>query len=105
MCIRDSAKSLRKTCHDKQMALEITAARPDPALLDLPWSVPLEGPLLARHRPREVERCRVRSRRGDLECHLLIVARLPDPEVGPVGSWKAQKVAAPARDAATFGCV
>src|SRR5450756_2860166 len=24
------------------MALEITAARPDPALLDLPWSVPLE---------------------------------------------------------------
>lgn len=25
------------------MALEITAARPDPALLDLPWSVPLEN--------------------------------------------------------------
>ncbi len=25
-----------------QMALEITAARPNPALLDLPWSVPLE---------------------------------------------------------------
>ena len=24
------------------MALEITTARPDPALLDLPWSVPLE---------------------------------------------------------------
>ena len=24
------------------MPLEITAARPDPALLDLPWSVPLE---------------------------------------------------------------
>src|SRR5690606_27789450 len=24
------------------MALEITAARPDPALLDLPWSVPPE---------------------------------------------------------------
>src|SRR5664279_2576167 len=24
------------------MALEITAARPDPALLDLPWGVPLE---------------------------------------------------------------
>src|SRR5450756_455939 len=24
------------------MALEITSARPDPALLDLPWSVPLE---------------------------------------------------------------
>ena len=24
------------------MALEITAARPDPALLDLPWSTPLE---------------------------------------------------------------
>src|SRR5665811_980279 len=41
MCIRDSAKSLRKTCHDKQMALEISAARPNPALLDLPWSVPL----------------------------------------------------------------
>ena len=24
------------------MALEITAARPDPALLDLPWRTPLE---------------------------------------------------------------
>ena len=24
------------------MALEITAARPDPALLDLPWRIPLE---------------------------------------------------------------
>ena len=24
------------------MALEITAARPDPALLDLPWHIPLE---------------------------------------------------------------
>ena len=24
------------------MALEITAARPDPALLDLPWELPLE---------------------------------------------------------------
>ena len=29
-------------CHDEQVALEITAARPDPALLDLPWSTPLE---------------------------------------------------------------
>ena len=25
------------------MALQITAARPDPALLDLPWGVPLEN--------------------------------------------------------------
>ena len=29
-------------CHDDQVTLEITVARPDPALLDLPWSVPLE---------------------------------------------------------------
>ena len=32
----------RVFCHDGGMALEITAVRPDPALLDLPWSTPLE---------------------------------------------------------------
>lgn len=32
-----------RACHDGWVALEITAAsRPDPALLDLPWSTPLE---------------------------------------------------------------
>src|SRR5665648_190052 len=30
------------TCHDEQVPLEITAARPEPALLDLPWSLPLQ---------------------------------------------------------------
>ena len=35
-------KQATRSCHDDQVALEITAARPDPALLDLPWSVPLE---------------------------------------------------------------
>ena len=31
-----------QACHDRRVALEITAARPDPTLLDLPWSTPLE---------------------------------------------------------------
>ena len=44
------------------MPLQITAARPDPALLDLPWSTPLEqwdGPYLA-HLPRGLSRHVVR---------------------------------------------
>ncbi|QQR99600.1 MAG: DUF4032 domain-containing protein [Austwickia sp.] len=44
------------------MPLQITASRPDPALLDLPWSTPLEewdGPYLA-HLPRGISRHVVR---------------------------------------------
>ena len=44
------------------MSLQITASRPDPALLDLPWATPLEewdGPFLA-HLPRGISRHVVR---------------------------------------------
>ncbi|MBW3083837.1 hypothetical protein KEM60_00015 [Austwickia sp. TVS 96-490-7B] len=44
------------------MPLQITASRPDPALLDLPWSLPLEqwdGPFMA-HLPRGISRHIVR---------------------------------------------
>lgn len=44
------------------MPLQITASRPDPALLDLPWATPLEewdGPFLA-HLPRGISRHVVR---------------------------------------------
>ena len=42
--VRDPTGDARfaRACHDDRVALEITAARPDPALLDLPWSTPLQ---------------------------------------------------------------
>jgi hypothetical protein len=33
---------LARPCHDERVTLEITTARPESALLDLPWSTPLE---------------------------------------------------------------
>lgn len=85
------------------MALEITAARPDPALLDLPWSTPLEAwpedrlAALPRGISRHVVRfVRVSGRvvavkeiKEDLarqEYHLLrLLRRLDQPAVKPLG--------------------
>ena len=41
-CRWASIDGCRRACHDDRVTLEITTARPESALLDLPWSTPLE---------------------------------------------------------------